>query len=323
MPVPAVIAVDLGGTLLRTGVVTGRGEIVHQVTERVGDRRGAAAIEAFLREAVAAVYAWAREHGIAPGGVALAVPGLVDGARGILRYAVNLDVRDFPVRAIVREAVPLPVVVENDVRAAAWGEWRWGAGRGSRSAVLMSAGTGIAAAAVIGGRLYRGASWAAGEIGHVPFVADGERCRCGHLGCLETVAGGWGIARRAETLAAAEGSPLPGVARGERVSTEVVFQAARAGHRIAQRVVSDAASFMGRAAVALARVWNPDRLILSGGLFFQGSPLVEGVERAIQGSALYGDRPPAVLLAEFGGNSGLIGAACLLLAPEEAPAAAY
>lgn len=309
-----VIAADLGGTFLRAGVVTADREILHQVTRLVGDRRGASQIEPLIRETLVETYAWTRANRVAPEGVGLAVPGLIDGAHGRIRYSTNLDVRDLAVAEVVRAVVPLPIVVENDVRAAAWGEWRWGAGRGASSVALLSAGTGIAAALVSGGRLYRGAAGAAGELGHVPVIPEGITCRCGRVGCLETVAGGWGIVRQVERRSAERlaGAPGPG---GVRPTTEGVFRAAVEGDPVAAAVVEQAGVYMGWSAVALVRLWNPERLLLGGGLFFSGSPLVVAVERAVAASTLYGDVPPPVALCAFGGNAGLIGAACLVLEP--------
>lgn len=312
-----VIALDLGGTLLRTGVVQAPREIVHQATHRVGGRRGNAEIDALLRIALLDTLAWARSTGTPVTAVGLAVPGLVDPVRGVIRYSANLEVRDMPVGAIAHAISTCPVVVENDVRAAAWAEWTWGAGRGTRYMAYLSAGTGIAAALVVDGTLYHGANAAAGELGHVPVVPDGERCRCGHHGCLETMAGGWGIARRAERMAAARPSVLADSAAEGGLTTEPVFAAASAGDAVATAIMAEAGDFLGRAAVALVRLWNPERLVLGGGLFFDGSPLTAVVQRAVAASPLYGDQPPPVLLAEFGGSSGLIGAAGLAFRAEQ------
>ena len=309
-----VIVADLGGTLLRTGLVTPARVLVHQSTQRVGDRRGYAAIETLLRDTLREVYERARAQALDPVGAGLAVPGLVDPERGIIRYSANLDLRELPVAAIVREVIPLPVVVENDVRAAAWGEWRWGAGRGTRYMAYLSAGTGIAAAVISSGRLYHGATSAAGEIGHAPVVRDGDPCRCGQRGCLETMAGGWGIVRRAAQLAVRPARSASGVAEEGPLTTEAVFEAAAAGDPAARTIIREAGEFLGQAVVTAVRLWDPERLVLGGGLFFDGSPLTDAVRQAVAGSAFYGETPPPVHQAEFGGNSGLMGAACLVLA---------
>ena len=291
------IAADLGGAFLPTAFVPPERGMLHEATRRVGDHRGNAAVKAFLRDALRQAYEQARGESLEPVAIGLAVPGLVDPAAGILRYSGNLDVRGLPVAAVVREAVPLPVVVENDVRAAAWGEWMWGAGQGIRYMTYLSAGTGIAAAVICNGDLYHGATGAAGEIGHAPVIPDGDLCRCGQRGCLETVASGWGIARRA-------GMP----------TAEAVFEAAAAGDATAGAAIKEAGQFLGQAAVTAVRLWNPERLVLGGGLFYDGSPLIEAVCEAVARSTLHGEVPPPVHRAAFGGRSGLMGAACLVFA---------
>lgn len=238
----------------------------------------------------------------------LSVPGLVDSERGLIRFAANLGVSDLPVADLVQGLLGAPVIVENDVRAATWGEWRWGAGEGADPFVYLNAGTGIAVGLMWGGRLLRGVGGAAGEIGHMPVVADGDPCRCGGRGCLETVAGGWGIAARAVRLAAAAGMPLP-----EGAAAREVCEVAARGHPVAAQVVRDAGDALGRAAIMLTRLVNPERIVLGGGLFAPGSPLVEAVRQCVEAHPLRDVPPPEVVVGRLGIRAGLLGAACLAL----------
>ncbi len=316
--IPEVIAVDMGGTLLRVGVVTADHTIAQQWVHRIEGRRGAAPIGALLQSALREASGWMSAHARYPAGVGIAVPGVVEPEDGIARYSANLDLHNVPLAALAREVIPAPVAVENDVRAAAWGEWQWGAGMGTRYMVYLSAGTGIAAAVIHDGRPYRGISGAAGELGHAPVFPDGERCSCGNVGCLETVAAGWGIVHRAAQSGMVPVGAGPGRSSEAALTVEAVFQAAATGDRVASVLIGDAGAHLGRAAVSLVRLLNPQKLILGGGLFFTGSPLVAAVTAAVEGASLSGETPPPVSLAAFGTNSGLIGAACLLLAPESA-----
>lgn len=313
---PEVIAVDMGGTLLRVGVVTTDHTIAQQWAHRIEGRRGAAPIGALLQSALREAAGWMSEHAHYPAGVGIAVPGVVEPEDGIVRYSANLDLHNVPVAALAREVIPAPVAVENDVRASAWGEYVWGSGMGTRYMVYLSAGTGIAAAVIDDGRPYRGISGAAGELGHAPVFPNGERCSCGNVGCLETVASGWGIVHRAAQAGMVPVGAGPGRSSEAGLTVEAVFQAAAAGDRIARAVIGDAGVYLGQAAVSLVRLLNPQKLILGGGLFFAGSPLVAAVTAAVEGVSLSGETPPPVALASSGSNSGLIGAACLLLAPE-------
>ena len=316
--IPEVLAVDMGGTLLRVGVVTADRTIAQQWVHRIEGRRGAAPIGAALQSALREAAGWMSAHARYPAGVGIAIPGVIDPEDGIARYSANLDLHNVPVAALAREVIPAPVAVENDVRAAAWGEYQWGAGLGTRYMVYMSAGTGIAAAVIDDGRPYRGISGAAGELGHAPVFPDGERCSCGNVGCLETVASGWGIVHRAAQSGMVRVGAGLGRSSEAALTVEAVFQAAATGDRAATAVIDDAGVYLGQAAVSLVRLLNPQKLILGGGLFFAGSPLVAAVTAAVEGVSLSGEMPPPVSLAAFGSNSGLIGAACLLLAPESA-----
>src|SRR5207245_2006165 len=172
--IPEVLAVDMGGTLLRVGVVTADRTIAQQWVHHIEGRRGAAPIGAALQSALREAAGWMSAHARYPAGVGIAIPGVIDPEDGIARYSANLDLHNVPVAALAREVIPAPVAVENDVRAAAWGEYQWGAGLGTRYMVYMSAGTGIAAAVIDDGRPYRGISGAAGELGHAPVFPNGE-----------------------------------------------------------------------------------------------------------------------------------------------------
>ena len=163
--VPEVVAVDMGGTLLRVGVVSADRTIAQQWVHRIEGRRGAAPIGALLQSALREASGWMSAHARYPAGVGIGVPGVVELEDGLVRYSANLDLHNVPLAALAREVIPAPVAVENDVRAAAWGEYQWGAGKGARYMVYLSAGTGIAAAVIDDGRPYRGsrgqrASWA-------------------------------------------------------------------------------------------------------------------------------------------------------------------
>jgi len=311
-----VIAADLGGTLLRVGVVDDIGQILHSRALPVAGRQGNAQIGALLTEALGDAHAWALSHGIHPSGVGLAVPGLVDRRHGIMRFSSNLAVREFPIVHMAQQALSLPTALENDVRAGAWGEWRLGAGRGARHMVFVSVGTGISAAMINQGHLYRGAHGGAGELGHIVMVDDGETCRCGNRGCLETLAAGWGIVRRAQQMAPSR-FPPPTEGTGQTdVTAEMVVMAAARGDPAAMSIIDAAGEYLGRAVALLSRLLDPDRIVLGGGMLHGSSPLVPAVRSAIEATAFDVETPPTVALAQFGGQTGLVGAACLVFAPD-------
>ncbi|MEW6048842.1 MAG: ROK family protein, partial [Bacillota bacterium] len=216
-----VAGVDLGGTKIAAGLVDEGGRVLHRVELLTRPEEGPAAV---MDRMIGSVREVCRAAGVRPEelqAVSVACPGPLDPVRGVVTEAPNLHWRNVNVTAPMREALGAPVYLENDANAAALGEWWAGAGRGTRSFIYVTVSTGIGGGIVIEGRIYGGAHWAAGEIGHtVAVVENGPLCGCGRRGCLEAMASGTAIARRAaEALQAAgwregqvpdEADPRPG-----------------------------------------------------------------------------------------------------------------
>lgn len=181
------IGVDVGGTKIAAGVVDADGKVLDQVRVQT-PASTAQAVEAGICAAVAQL---AARHQVS--GVGLAVAGFVDEGRRLLRFAPNLPMNARPLGDLIGDRVGLPVVVENDANAAAWGEHRFGGGRGASDVVMITVGTGLGGGIVLGGRLFRGAFGAAGELGHVRIVPGGLACGCGNHGCWSSMprAGPW------------------------------------------------------------------------------------------------------------------------------------
>jgi glucokinase len=234
------------------------------------------------------------------GGAGLAVPGSVDVARGVLRMAPNLPAwRDVPVGAIAADVLGTAVAVEHDVRMAALAEARLGAGRGVASFVCVTVGTGIGAALVLGGTLYRGASNAAGEIGHVPVPGTDAPCGCGRRGCLETIASGRAIAERAR----ARGAPAA-------ITARQVFAAAAAGDAACAAVVAEAIAALGAGLTVLVNVLNPGVIALGGGVAAAGAALLDPLRAAVRSSAWApGAEAVRLVPAALGMRAGAVGAA--------------
>jgi glucokinase len=213
----------------------------------------------------------------------------------------------------------LPVVVTNDVRAAAWGEWLHGAGQGCDDLVCLFVGTGIGGGVVSGGRMLAGCSNAAGELGHITVDLHGPQCHCGNQGCLEALAGGWAIARRAQEAIAADpaaGTSLVQMAGGQQkaVTAKIVAQAFHAGDPLAQELVDEVAQALIAGAVGLVNAFNPCRLILGGGVI-EGLPeLVDRIDQGVCERALEAASAPLqVLPAQLKNDAGVVGAAALAM----------
>jgi glucokinase len=309
---PAV-GVDLGGTKIQAAVVDPDGRVVESYRDATDVDGGAAKVAA---DVVRCVRECAPDLShIATVGVGVA--GQVDTESGRVRSAPNLRWTDFPLGQRLQEDLGLPVVVENDVRAITWGEWRHGAGKGIDDLIVLAVGTGVGGGIVSGGRLLAGDRGLAGELGHSTLVAGGRRCTCGRRGCMEAYTGGWAIAERAQE--AIESDPEAGRgllerAEGSDVTARLVSEAAAAGDPLAAKLLDDTGRYLGDSIVGLVHVFNPRRIVLGGGVI-QGNPgLVEAVESAILKSAIpvYTERLE-VRGSELGAWAGVIGSASLAM----------
>ena len=309
-----LLGVDVGGTTFEVILLDGDGRVTAAVEDATPRGVPAAVVVRTVATAARAVAAGA---GVEPrhlGGVGMAVPGRVDSARGLLRFAPNLPGwREVPVAALAAEVLETPVALEHDVRMAAFGESRRGAGAGAGSFVCVTVGTGIGAAVVLDGRLYRGATDAAGEIGHVPVVADGELCGCGRRGCLETVASGRAVAERARGLATrGEAAALLACVNGrvEDITAREVFGAAAAGDPACARVVAAAVAALGAGLTVLVNVLNPEAIAVGGGVAAAGAALLDPLRAAVRASAWTAAAEAVrIVPAVLGTQAGAIGAA--------------
>src|SRR6476659_4528315 len=246
-------------------------------------------------------------------GVGIGAPGPLDRERGIVIVAPNLGWKDFPLRDRIAHAVGLPATLDNDANCATLGEWWIGAARGGRAVVGMTIGTGIGGGLVVDGRLWHGASDVAGEIGHTTIDMHGRRCKCGNYGCLEAYASGPNIALRAvEEIAAGAVSRLPSLVGGDlsKVTAQTVYQAAQDGDDLALEVVNDTARFLGVGIGNLLNVFNPEAVVVCGGVTLAGDHLFVPLRREVARRAF----KPAVTACrivpgELAGTAGVYGAA--------------
>jgi glucokinase len=245
----------------------------------------------------------------------VACAGQIDPATGAVIYAPNLGWRDVPLAARLAEIFRLPVVVENDVRAAAWGEFVDGAGEREASLVAVFVGTGVGSGAVLDGKLWRGAGNAAGEVGHTQVVPEGLPCRCGRHGCLEQYVSGSGFQRRlAAAMQARRPSRLVDVCDGDasRLTALDVYTAAMDGDALAHELWSDAVRFLTMATANYVTLLNPRVLVMGGGVIETVSALFDAVAEAVPRlTTILAGRSLRIERARLGDLSGLIGAAAL------------
>ncbi|MFW6126761.1 MAG: ROK family protein [Thermodesulfobacteriota bacterium] len=313
------IGVDLGGTKVEVASVDSWGNIRQRLRRPTEVQGGPVAVKQEIIDMVREV----SKDSPAPAGVGVGVAGQVRAETGMVHFAPNLDWHEVPLQDDLKQTLGLPVVVINDVRAATWGEWLHGAGKGCSDLVCLFIGTGIGGGVVSGGRMLSGCSNTAGELGHMTIDLHGPSCHCGNRGCLEALAGGWAIARRAREAIAAD--PAAGekmlaaagikvIAATEAVTAAAVTLAAREGDRLAQALVDEVAQALIAGAVSLANTFNPCRLILGGGVMAGMPELIPRIDQGVRRSALQAATSRLeVLPAKLGNEAGVVGAASLAM----------
>ncbi|KPK46661.1 MAG: hypothetical protein AMJ77_05465, partial [Dehalococcoidia bacterium SM23_28_2] len=233
-----------------------------------------------------------------------------------LRWGPNLPAwRDVPICRYLEERLGVPAHLENDGSAAAVGEHVYGAGRGCRHMIYITVSTGIGGGLIIDGRLYRGATGIAGELGHMTIDPDGPRCGCGNHGCLEALASGTAIAARGEELVAQGGSPLLAKLAEEEgeLTAETVSQAADQGDAACQGIIRQAGCYLGIGLGSYLNIFNPQIIVIGGGLSKVGEPLLEPARAEMEARA-FPEAVKAVQLkpAELGDYAGVMGMVALL-----------
>jgi glucokinase len=304
------IGVDLGGSNLRVAVVDGDRNVLYRSTE---SSSGDSAEEVLSNLGDELAEARAARPSVAAAG--LGIPCTIDQEAGVAITAVNLPLIDVPIRELMRERLGLPVFIDNDVNAAILAEHRFGAARGVRNAVMLTLGTGIGGALLLGGTVYRGTRGAGSELGHMVVDLDGPRCQgnCPNRGCIEALASGTALAREGREAAEREpGSRLGrALADAGEVTGETVTDAALAGDATAGEVVALVGRRLGAALSSLANIFEPQVIVVGGGVMAAGELLLEPARRELRARALPPMNAAPVAVAELGDDAGLIGAATM------------
>ena len=315
-----VLGIDIGGTNLVVGSVAEDGSsMVASASEPTHSEAGATDVVDRLVGLAERASATTRRE--APGaeilGVGVGAPGPLDTKRGIVLLTPNLGWVNMPLRQLIHDRLGLPAALDNDANCAVLGEWWVGAARGARHAIGITIGTGIGGGLIIDGQLYHGASDVAGEIGHTTIDTEGRRCKCGNYGCLEAYASGPNIALRAvEEIEAGAESRLRALVGGDlgKITAQTVYQAAADGDELALEIVNDTAKFLGVGIGNLLNVFNPDLVVVCGGVTLAGDHLFEPLRREVARRAF----KPAVAACrivpgELAGTAGVYGAAKVFL----------
>jgi glucokinase len=305
------IGVDLGGTKMAVGVVDSEQHIHYEGKESSIGLSEDKLVEDLGRELAEAKQA--RPDVLSAG---LGIPATIDHDRGVAIQAVNLEISDVPLRDLMQERIGLPVFLDNDANMAALAEYLYGAGRGAQNMVLLTIGTGIGGGLILGGEVYRGSTGGAAELGHIVIREDGLPCQgnCPNHGCVETYASGTALAREGKAAAERE----PGSALGKALAEgpilgRTVTDLAVNGDALATEVVADAGRHLGVALASLANIFDPDVIVIGGGVAAAGELLIGPAREELQSRALDPMNGTPVKLAELGPDAGMIGAAAMAL----------
>lgn len=316
-----VIGLDLGGTKMLGVVMDGQARVLAHVRKPTPASGNSA-----IRDGVLDILTELTEAAVVvdqrPRGIAIGTPGFVDSEAGVIVEATNLDVRHLPLGLIVREAFALPTLVVHDVKAAALGEARFGAGQAASHLAFLNLGTGIGVGLILDGAIYGGAAGRAGELGHVCMQRGGPLCACGRHGCLEALAAGPALAHDARN-AIRQGRPsqIVSIVNGalDQIDAQAIARAAQAGDSLALELIATAADYLGQAVAGLINLLDLDRVIIGGGMAQMGPLLIDQINEAAQAYLLdeYQGKVP-ILPSALGADAGVFGAVAAFMDMEQA-----
>jgi len=308
------LGVDCGGTNLKLALVRRTGEIVHSKLEPINYHEDpektiskmAKRLKAFLKQCRATTVEC----------IGMGIAGDIDQANGVVRFSPNLGWKNVPLRELLSKDIDQDLCVENDANCAAWGAYCLDAKKDCANLVCLTLGTGVGGGIIFNGKLYRGSTGSAGELGHMSVQANGRACRCGSFGCLESMVGAWGLIEIAEEgLAKGLAPGLEKILRNSRkamVSPKTIEQAARDGDPYCKQMWWDAGLMLGTALANIVNVLNPDRIILCGGVSKVGRLILDPAMHSFGSRAF---KAPAqrtqVTISKFDERLGVVGAALL------------
>ncbi|MFO6494986.1 ROK family glucokinase [Bacillus sp. z60-11] len=311
-----LIGIDLGGTTVKFAILTAEGEIQQKWSmETDVQNKG----ENIIPEIIHSINHRLNLYGLSADdflGIGMGSPGAVDIEKGTVSGAFNLGWKTLqPVKEKVEAGTGIPFCIDNDANVAALGE-RWkGAGEGCANLVFITLGTGVGGGVIVEGHLIHGKG-AAGEIGHMIVDHDGYPCTCGNRGCLETVASGTGVVRLARDLSeefAGESKLKWLIDDGQEVTAKIVFDQAKQDDKLALMAVNKFYFYLGFACGNIGNLWNPDAIVIGGGVSAVGETLLKGIEEYFHEFSYPHVRTSTkIKLAQLGNDAGVIGAASLV-----------
>lgn len=310
------IGIDVGGTNVKIALVDEKGKIKYSNSVPTRAEMG---YEYTVNNIKQAIYDLLKETKLEPKnieGIGFGFPGQVDYKSGIVRLAPNIPGWvDVPIAKLIEDEFHIPTRVDNDVRCAALGELNFGAGKGCENLICITVGTGIGSGLIVNGKLVRGASNAAGEIGHIKLqMNDGPICGCGDTGCLEAFASGPSIVAMAEDyIRGGKSTKFREMANSNPITPYIVCEAAKAGDPVAKRIFTIMGEYIGIGMASVVNLLNPEKIIVGGGVADAGKILMTPLKETLKKRAMkIAGEAVEVVPAQLGNTAGVIGASLLI-----------
>lgn len=301
----AAIGIDFGGTFIKMAMVNEEGKILYKKSFSTLPERDKL-LEKIIQGIDKTVKNKSRD--IELKGVGIGLPGPIDSINGIVRNLTNVPGwRNFPLEKFVRQKIKMPVFIDNDANLMTYGEWRFGAGRGAKNIICITLGTGVGGGIIIEGKIYRGSSLSAGEVGHIPIFENGLKCACGGRGCLERYIGNRYIIETARKYIKKQKTIIP---QDKDITPQIISNAAGKGDSVAIKIWEEVAVHIGTALTGLINVLNPEKVVIGGGISKAGRFLFEPIRRVVQQNAFkVATDVCRIVPARLGDNAGVIGSA--------------
>lgn len=310
------IGIDVGGTNVKIALVDSDGKIGYSNTIPTRAEMGYEYTINNMKQAIRDLMTETKLSAKDIEGIGFGLPGQVDFKSGIVRLITNIPGWvEIPLVKMIEDEFHIPTRIDNDVRCAALGELNFGAGKGCENLICITVGTGIGSGLIINGKLVRGASNAAGEIGHIKLqMHDGPICGCGDTGCLEAFASGPSIVAMAEEyIMGGKSTKYREMANGGTITPFIVAEAAKAGDPVARRIFTRMGEYIGIGMASVVNLLNPERIIVGGGVADAGDILLTPLKETIKKRAMkIAGETVQVVPAQLGNTAGVIGASLLI-----------
>lgn len=311
------IGIDVGGTNVKIALVDGEGKIIYSNSVPTYAQMGYEYTVNNIKQAIRDLMKETNTDAKEIEGIGFDFPGQVDYKTGVVKLAPNIPGWvNVPIAQMIEEEFNIPTRIDNDVRCAALGELKFGAGKGCENFVCITVGTGIGSGLVINGQLVRGAANAAGEIGHIKLQMNGGPiCGCGDTGCLEAFASGPSIVAMAqEYLKGGKSTKFREMAGADgEITPYIVAKAAEAGDPVAKKIFEIVGTYIGMGLVSVINLLNPEKVIIGGGVAAAGDLLLDPIRKTIKERAMVvAGNSVEIVPAELGNSAGVIGASMLV-----------